>query len=1041
MLDALIRLSLKHRPLVLAMALLTLALGVQVGRELPVEVLPDLTKPTVTILTEVPGLAPEEVEALVTQPIESAVQGVGNLDRLRSSSDVGLSLVFAEFDWGTDIFRARQWVQERLQTVMTTLPEQARPGLAPVSSLMGEILLIGLRSPDGTLAPRELRALADWTVRRRIQSIPGVAEVLTIGGGIKQVQVQPDPIRMAAHGVRFGELEMATQEAARNTTSGYLIQDSQEIMVRNLGMTTDLDELADTVIKSVGDRPILIRDVASVVHDVQPMRGDAGVNGSAGVILSVDKAPGFDTLTLTSAIEEALNGLRASFPPGVEAVLLFRQGDFIQHAVGNLRDAIRDGAVLVAIVLFLFLLNLRTTFITLMAIPLSFAVTLLVFRLFGISVNSMTLGGLAVAIGMVVDDAIIDVENVFRRLRENASHPHPRPRMEVIAAASGEVRNSILYATILVILVFVPLLGLGGIEGRLFAPIAIATITSMAASFVVSLTVIPVLCSMLLHPKPARAGKSGDGPLVRALKRVFRATWLRLALDQPFVLLVLVVIPVAGAVALFPQLGREFLPAFNEGSATISLASAPGTSLNQANEIGEIGVRLLQEIPEVRSIGRRTGRAERDDHVVPVSVNEFDVEFHETGRPREEVFEEIRERLKTIPGTFVAVGQPIGHRLAHMLSGVSARIAIKVFGPDLDELRRIGMQVEGIARGLPGLTDVALERQIPIPQLRIEVDRDRARAYGIRPGALNEQLSVLLGGRTMASLREGQRTVDLVLRLPEAWRDSPERLMELPIETGVGQRIPLRLVAQVREAKGPNVVHRENAVRRTVVSANTRERDLESLVVQLQETVAERVKLPEGYFVSYEGEFKAQQEASRRIAGLSAVVLGVVALLLYGYFRTTFFAAQVLCDIPLALVGGLFLTWLLVQNISIATWVGFIAVAGIAARNSIMLLSHYLHLMRHEGMPFGRELVERGTLERLVPVLMTALSAGIALIPLALAAHEPGKEILHPVAVVIVGGLVTSTLLGLGVTPAVFHAFGRRAAHSAVRQNAPATGG
>jgi CzcA family heavy metal efflux pump len=1041
MLDALIRLSLKHRPLVLAAALLTLALGVQVGRELPVEVLPDLTKPTVTILTEVPGLAPEEVEALVTQPIESAIQGVGNLDRLRSSSDVGLSLVFAEFDWGTDIFRARQWVQERLQTVMTTLPEQARPGLAPVSSLMGEILLIGLRSTNGAMAPREVRVLADWTVRRRIQSIPGVAEVLTIGGGIQQVQVQPDPNRMAAHGVTFSELETAAQEAARNTTSGYLVQGSQEIMVRNLGMTTDLDELADTVIKSIGDRPILIRDVATVVQDVQPMRGDAGVNGTAGVILSVDKAPGFDTLALTSAIEEALNGLRASLPPGVEAVLLFRQGDFIQHAVGNLKEAIRDGAVLVAIILFLFLLNLRTTVITLMAIPLSFAVTLLVFHLFGISVNSMTLGGLAVAIGMVVDDAIIDVENVFRRLRENASHPQPKPRMEVIAAASGEVRNSILYATILVILVFVPLLGLSGIEGRLFTPIAMATITSMAASFVVSLTVIPVLCSMLLHPKPARAGGASDGLLVRALKKAFGATWLRLALDQPFLLLGLVVIPVAGAVALFPQLGREFLPAFNEGSATISLASAPGTSLNQANEIGEIGVRLLQEIPEVRSIGRRTGRAERDDHVVPVSVNEFDVEFHEAGRPREVVFEEIRERLATIPGTFVAVGQPIGHRLAHMLSGVSARIAIKVFGPDLDELRRIGTQVEAIAQGLPGLTDVALERQIPIPQLRIEVDRDRARAYGIRPGALNEQLSVLLGGRTVATLREGQRTVDLVLRLPEAWRDSPERLMELPIETGVGQRIPLRLVAQVREAKGPNVVHRENAVRRTVVSANTRERDLESLVLQLQESVAERIQLPEGYFVSYEGEFKAQQEASRRIAALSAVVLGVVALLLYGYFRTPVFAAQVLFDIPLALVGGLFLTWFLVQNISIATWVGFIAVAGVAARNSIMLISHYLHLMRHEGVPFGRALVERGTLERLVPVLMTALSAGIALIPLALAAHEPGKEILHPVAVVIVGGLITSTLLGLGVTPAVFHAFGRNAAIAAVRQKAPATGG
>ncbi|MBL9129434.1 MAG: efflux RND transporter permease subunit, partial [Verrucomicrobiales bacterium] len=535
------------------------------------------------------------------------------------------------------------------------------------------------------------------------------------------------------------------------------------------GMTTDTNALADTVIRSVGDRPILVRDVARVTHDVQPMRGDAGVDGSPGVILSVDKAPGFDTLAVTAAVESALETLRPTLPEGVEAVVLFRQGDFIGHAVGNLREAIRDGAILVAIVLFLFLLDARTTFITLLAIPLSFAVTFLVFRGFGIGVNSMTLGGLAVAIGMVVDDAIIDVENVFRRLRENARAPEPRPRLEVIARASAEVRNSILYATILVILVFVPLLALGGVEGKLFAPIAVATITSMAASFVVSLTVIPVLCSLLLHPRRDPNPTRTDGPLVRGLKAVFRATWLRLALDRPFLLMGLVVVPVAAAVAGLPDLGREFLPAFNEGSATITLASAPGTSLAQANEIGAIGERLLLGIPEVRSVGRRTGRAERDDHVVPVSVNEFDVEFRDDGRAREAVFGDIRERLASIPGTFVSVGQPIGHRLAHMLSGVSAKIAVKVFGPDLDELRRIGTEIEALARGIPGLTDVSLERQVPIPQLRIEVDRDRARAYGIQPGALNEQLSALVGGRAVASLREGERTIDLVVRLPDAW--------------------------------------------------------------------------------------------------------------------------------------------------------------------------------------------------------------------------------------------------------------------------------
>ncbi|MCE9612012.1 MAG: CusA/CzcA family heavy metal efflux RND transporter [Chthoniobacter sp.] len=1036
MLNALIRFSLKHRPIVLAAALLLLVLGFQTLRELPVEVLPDMTKPTVTILTECPGLAPEEVEVLVTQPLEAAVQGVGGLDRLRSNSDVGLSLVFAEFDWGTDIYRARQLVQERTQSVLASLPAGVQPGMTPVSSLMGEILLVGLRSTDGKIAPMDLRSLADWQIKRRLQSIAGVAEVLTMGGGVKQVQVQPDPHRLSAHGVTFEELEKAVAQAAGNSTSGYLNAGPREIMVRNLGMTADLAELGRTVIKTVGDRPILVSDVAKLDYGIQPMRGDASVNGTMGVVLSVDKAPGFDTLKVSTAIERALAELRPTLPAGVEIEIMFRQGDFIEHAIGNLTEAIFYGAIMVTIVLFLFLLNFRTTFITLTAMPLSFAVTLLVFKWFGVSVNSMTLGGLAVAIGMVVDDAIVDVENVFRRLRENAALPHPHEKLAVIARASGEVRNSILYATILIILVFLPLFGLEGIEGRLFTPIAIATITSMAASFVVSLTVIPVLCSLLLK---ANAGADhGDGFLVRFLKNALRRTWLRLALDQPLLVIALAGMLLIGALLLYPMMGKEFLPTFNEGSATISVVNAPGTSLAQTNEIGEVGVRLLQTIPEVKSVGRRAGRAEKDDHVMPVSVNEYDVEFHEKGRPRAEVFAEIRKVLGTLPGTFTNVGQPIGHRLSHMLSGVSAKIAVKVFGNDLVELRTIGMQIEKIARDIPGLTDVNLEAQVPIPQLKIEVNRERARAYGVQPGALNEQLSTLLGGKTLAELREGPRTLDLVLRLPAEWRDSPEKISEMLIETTSGQRVPLRLVADVREARGPNVINRENTQRRIVIGMNTSERDLESLVRKLQAAVTEKVKLPQGSFVSYEGEFQAQQAAAKRIGLLSVLVFVVIAFLLYGYFGTPVFALQVLCDIPLALIGGLALTWWKIDNISIATLVGFIAVAGVAARNSIMLLSHYLHLMQHEGEEFTRAMIERGTLERLVPVLMTALSAGIALIPLVLAAGEPGKEILHPVAVVICGGLVTSTLLGLGVTPAVFYAFGRKAAETAVRREAPA---
>lgn len=1032
MLNRLIRFSLRHRPFILMAALLLLLFGWQTLRQLPLEVLPDMTKPTVTILTEAPGLSPEEVEALVTQPIESAVQGVGGLDRLRSNSDVGLSLVFAEFGWGADIYRARQLVQERLQSVLGSLPAGARAGMTPVSSLMGEILLVGLRSQDGKVAPTELRTLADWTLRRRLQSIGGVAEVLTIGGGVRQIQVQPDPRRLAAYGVSFAEIENAVGRAAGNATSGYLQAGPREIMVRNLGMTTRLEDIARTVVKTVGHRPVLISDVAEVRHAVQTMRGDASVNGSMGVVLSVDKAPGFDTLRLTRQIEQALEELRPALPAGVTAEILFRQGDFIEHAIGNLEEAIRDGALMVSVVLLLFLLNLRTTAITLMAMPLSFATTLLIFRAFGVSVNSMTLGGLAVAIGMVVDDAIVDVENVFRRLRENAARAEPRPRLEVIAAASGEVRHSIFYATVLIILVFLPLLGLQGLEGRLFTPIAVATITSMAASFVVSLTVIPVLCSLLLRFRAGGAGGHRDGFLVRALKGLVRHTCLRLALSAPLLVLAATGMLLMAALLLYPAMGREFLPAFNEGSATISLASAPGTSLAQSNEVGEAGVRLLQSVPEVKSIGRRAGRAEKDDHVMPVSVNEFDVEFHPGGRPREAVFEEIRSKLKALPGTFVNVGQPIGHRLSHMLSGVSAKIAVKVFGPDLAVLRATGEQVRDLALAIPGLTDVNLETQVPIPQIQIEVNRERALAYGVQPGAVNEQVSTLLGGRVLAELREGQRTLDLVLRLPERWRDSPEKLGELLLEAGGGQRIPLRLVADIREAKGPNVINRENGQRRIVIAANTDERDLESLVRRWQEAVRDRVRLPEGYFLRFEGEFEAQQAAALRLALHFAVVLGLVTLLLYGYFRSLSLALQVMLNIPLALMGGLALTWALVGNISIATIVGFIAVGGVAARNGIMMLSHYLHLMKHEGESFGRALIVRGTLERLVPVLMTALSAGIALVPLLLAAGEPGKEILHPVAVVIVGGLVSSTLLDLLVTPAVFSLFGRRAAERAL---------
>ncbi len=1055
MLNNMIQWSLANRAIVLGFSLIVLVLGLQTGMRLPVEVLPDLTKPTVIILTEASGLAPEEVETRVTQPIENALMGVSGLTRLRSNSDVALSLVYAEFGWDTDIYKARVLVQERLQAAREQLPEDVQPFMTPVASLMGEILLVGVRSTlkegdPGYIPPRDVRSLADWTIRRRLQSIPGIAEILNMGGGVKQIEVQPDPFRMQAHNVSFAELEEAVSEAATTTTGGFLSTGPTEIMVRNLAMTTDLADLARTVIKKVGDRPITLSDVAKVEWGIEPMRGDATVSQTPektptyGVIMSITKSPGFDTRALTEQIKAALDELKTSFPPGVETTLLFQQKDFIDHAIGNLKEAIRDGAIMVTIVLFLFLLNFRTTFITLMAMPMSFAITLLTFKQFGISVNSMTLGGLAVAIGMVVDDAIVDVENVFRRLRENAALPHPRPKLQVIGRASGEVRNSILYATVLIILVFLPLLGLSGVEGKLFAPIAIATIISMVASFLVSLTLIPVLCSFLLNPKEGHEHK--DGRFVRFLKYLLRATLLRVGLGFPLPVLTIVGAGMVAAFMLYPKMSKDFLPAFREETALIAVTSAPGTSLAEMNKISDVIEQQILAVPEVRKVGRRLGRAERGDHVVPVSTAEFDVDFRELSghegnpsRGRKEILAEISRRLKTVPGVFAAVSGPLADRIGHMLSGVSAPVAVKIFGPDLDTLRRLGTEVQTVAKTIPGFEDAKLDQQSSIPQLRIEANRDRAIAYGVTPGALNDQLSALLGGKEIAELREGQRAVNLVIRLPLEWRDSPEKIARLPIETEDGQRVPLSLVADVREAKGPNVIFRENSQRRFTIAIKPTARDVGALVERLQGKVREEVKLPEGYFITYEGEFQAQKDATQRIVLFSAVVFVIIVFLLYGYFQSIALALQVMLSIPLSLIGGLVYTWLKVDNISIATLVGFIAVGGVAARNGIMMLSHYLHLMKHEGEGFTRTMIERGTLERMVPVLMTALAAGIALIPLVLAGDQPGKEILHPVAVVIVGGLISSTLLEFLVRPLIFFHFGAKAAAQSLERDAAAT--
>jgi CzcA family heavy metal efflux pump len=1026
MLNRLIAFSLRNRLFVVAASVLVFVYGIVVIRDLPVDVFPDLNRPLVTVLTEAPGLAPEEVETLVTWPLETAVNGAPGVLRVRSNSGIGLSILFIEFDWGMDIYRARQLVQERLQLASEKLPEGVAPVMGPISSIMGEILLIGVSSPEGSTPPLELRSIADWQIRQRLLTIPGVAQVIPIGGGVKQYQVLADPERMSAYGVSLEEVADAAARSQINTPGGFLNTAQREALVRNIARTADLDAMRSTVVATRDEVPVRLADVADLTIDHSIMRGDAGVDAQAAVIVSVQKQPGVDTIALTELVEEALAEIEHGLPKGVELSLLFQQARFIDAAIANVEEAIRDGAIMVVIVLFLFLLNVRTTLITLTAIPLSFVATAIFFRFAGISINTMTLGGLAVAIGMVVDDAIVDVENVFRRLRENRHHSSPRPVLRVIADASAEVRNSILYATLLIILVFIPLFGLAGIEGRLFAPIGVATIVAMTASFLVSLTVIPALCSYLL-PRMKRMATEEDGWVVRHLKDLDRRFLLGPALAHPFRALGIAGALIVGSFSLYPMMGKEFLPEFNEGTATINVLVAPGTSLEESNRIGTIAEQLLLSIPEIESTGRRTGRAELDEHAEGVHYSEIDVDLKPSERSREEVLEDIREKLSGIPGIALNVGQPISHRLDHMLSGVRAQVAVKLFGDDLGVLRAKAAEIQAALGRVSGVVDLQTEKQVLIPQVRIALDRDHAQLYGVQVGDQAELLETALNGRVVGQVLDGQRTYDVYVWYAQPFRGDVQAIGEMLVDTPSGEKVPLALLADVREAKGPNIINRENVRRRIVVSANVSGRDLGSTVADMQTAVG-GVDLPQGYSVSFEGQFQSQQEATRLIALLSLFTLATMFLLLYSHFRSAVIVGQILLNIPLAFIGGLALTYVMVGTVSIATLVGLITLAGIASRNTIMMISHYLHLMEHEGERFDRHMIVRGSLERLVPVTMTALVAGLALIPLVLAAGEPGKEILYPVAVVILGGLLSSTLLDMAVTPAVFFRFGRRAA-------------
>lgn len=1020
MFDFIIHSSLRQRLLVIGTSLLLIIYGVLTVRQMPVDVFPDLNKPTVTLMTETGGMAPEEVEQLVTVPIESSMNGMPGVSRVRSVSGVGLSIVYVEFEWGSDIYRNRQQIAERLNLVREALPPGIVPQLGPISSIMGEILLIALPADPAKINPMAVREYADWVVRPRLLTIPGVAQVIPIGGEVRQYRVELRPAQLQSLGVEREKLEAALRDFGANTSGGFLEGQGREYLIRQIGRSARIEDLQNLVVSVKNGQSILLKQVADVKLAPAIKRGDGSYNGKPAVILSVQKQPSADSVSMTRDVEKAIADLGKSLPKGMEAPsFLFKQADFIEHSVTNVAEALRDGGILVAVILFLFLLNVRTTLISLMAIPVSLLATALVFRYFGLSINTMTLGGLAIAIGELVDDAVVGVENVLRRLRLNRELPEPRPILEVIAKATLEVRSAIVYATIIIVLVFVPLFVLPGIEGRLFTPLGMAYIVSILASMIVSVTITPVMAYYLL-PQMKQL-HAGDSPLVKVLKR-WDAKLLHWSFSRARMLLslaVALVIVVAASVPFFP---RAFLPPFNEGTLTIGVLLNPGTSLSESNRIGTLAEQLVAEVPEVTQVGRRTGRAELDEHAEGVHSTEMDVDLKTSKRSREEVIADIRQRLASLPAV-ANVGQPISHRLDHLLSGVRAQIALKVYGDDLDTLRSLAADLRNRLAKVPGVTDLQIEKQVLIPQVKIRLDYEQAARFGVAPGNLLRSLEQMIEGERITQIVEGNRRFDLLVRLPEKAR-SPQALADLLIETPTGF-IPLSKVATVEESDGPNQVSRENSRRRIVLSANTDGRDMSKVIDDIRTELAAK-PLPEGYFTSLEGQFQAQEQASRLITLLATISLVMIFMVLYSRYRSTALTFIIMGNIPLALIGSVIALWISGQPLSVAALVGFITLTGIATRNGILKISHYINLCAFEGETFGQHMIVRGSLERLTPVLMTALVAAFALLPLLLAADAPGKEVLHPVAVVIFGGLVSSTLLDTVLTPLMFWLWGEK---------------
>ena len=1025
MLNKIIHFSLNNRILILVASVLLMVGGAYTSFHTEVDVFPDLNAPTVVVMTEANGMAAEEVEQLVTFPVETAVNGATNVRRVRSSSTNGFSVVWVEFDWGTDIYLARQIVSEKLAIVSEELPDNVgNPTLGPQSSILGELMIIGLTADSTSML--DLRTLADWTIRPRLLSMGGVAQVAVLGGDIKEYQIRLDPARMKHYGVTLPEVMAATRDMNQNANGGVIYEYGNEYIVRGALSSTDVDELSRAVVKRVGDMPVTLGDVAHVgVGAQQPKLGCASVEGKPAVLITVTKQPNTGTLDLTEKIDASLADLQKNLPTDVKVSTdIFRQSHFIESSIGNVRRSLYEGAIFVVVILFLFLANVRTTLISLVTLPLSLVVSVLVLHWMGMTINTMSLGGMAIAIGSLVDDAIVDVENVWKRLRENKMKPLEERQsvMDVVFHASKEVRMPILNSTLIIIVSFVPLFFLSGMEGRMLVPLGIAFIVALVASTVVALTLTPVLCSYLL------GREKGEGlpkeSFVSVWLRKYYAVALEWALRHSKAVLGTTIAVFLVALGFFFTLGHSFLPSFNEGSFTINVSSLPGISLEESDKIGRQAEELLLSIPEIKTVGRKTGRAELDEHALGVNVSEIEAPFELGDRSREEVLEEVRQKLSTITGANIEIGQPISHRIDAMLSGTQASIAIKLFGTDLNKMFMLGNQIKNAIADVDGVADLNVEQQIERPELNIEPKREMLAKYGITLPDFREFVSVNMAGEVVSQVYESGKSFNLVVRTEEDYRNEMEKVRNLMIDTPDGQKVPLTYVADVRSASGPNTISRENVKRKIVISANTSGRDVRSVVNDIQHRIDEEIKLPEDYHIEYGGQFESEQAASRTLLLTSLMSIVVIFLILYTQFKSAAHSAIILINLPLALIGGVFALVVTTGEISIPAIIGLISLFGIATRNGMLLISNYHH-WQDEGMSLHDSILH-GSLDRLNPILMTALCSALAMIPLAIHGDLPGNEIQSPMAKVILGGLLTSTFLNGFIIPIVYLMMNRR---------------